>query len=320
MLGLRACAAVFAVLGLAGVAAGQSIDPVSQKAAVYMTYQSDVDEIGEKPFQSVDDINMALTKLGGHNPDQFTRGWISYSALIASQDPEFRGAVRNAESYYGRDAVLSTFSNSTGFARTLDGGNSAVGAALKATEQDLPRVYAAADRIWEQGYTLQSFGWGKALIRDHAARTSLLSTSQRHGHTASDAILAALVTPSADVSELEASVEVAAAVTGNIARAVRLPTFLAGNRVAAKPSGPSQERAANLIASVAAMRIIEAGEDHRSSIENISLDPIMRMCIAREQGTLTNCVGSMRTESDIPQCISNHALRGIASCIATASR
>jgi hypothetical protein len=320
MRGLRACAAVLAGLGLSAAAAGQAIDPVSQKAAVYMTYQSDVEEIGDTPFRSVDDVNNALTTLGGHNADQLTRGWISYSALIASQDPEFRTAVRNAEAYFGREEAISTFASSTSYARRLDGGNSAVGTALKATEQDLPRVYAAADRIWEQGYTLQGFGWGKALIRDHSARTSLLSITQARGHTASDFILAALIAPQADAAEREASVEAAAAVTGNIARAVRLPTFLAGNRVAAQPSGPSQERAANLIASVAAMRIVGAGDDHRTALENTSLDPIMRMCIEREQGALKNCVGSMRTESDIPQCISKHALTGVAGCIAAASR
>lgn len=320
MRGLRACAAVFAVLGLAAAAAGQTIDPVSQKAAVYMTYQSDVDEIGDKPFQSVDDITHALTTLGGHNPDQLTRGWISYSALIASQDPEFRTAVRNAEAYFGREESISTFANSTSYARRLDGGNNAVGAALKATEQDLPRVYAAADRIWEQGYTLQGFGWGKALIRDHTARTNMLTATQARGHSASDTILAALIAPQADALEREASVEAAAAVTGNIARAVRLPTFLAGNRVAAQPSGPSQERAANLIASVAAMRIVGAGDNHRTALDNTSLDPIVRNCISNHQNVLAVCVGSMRTESDIPQCISKHAVTGVAGCIAAATR
>ena len=79
-------------------------DASSESAAVYATYQSEVTDVKTKPLSSAGDIDHALNSLGGHNPDQLSKGWISYSALIASQDPEYRAAVRDIADFYGRDA------------------------------------------------------------------------------------------------------------------------------------------------------------------------------------------------------------------------
>ncbi|MCD8491806.1 MAG: hypothetical protein LRY51_07825, partial [Geovibrio sp.] len=70
----------------------KSGDVISSSAAVYATYQSEVTDVKAKPLGSANDIDNALNSLGGHNPDQLSKGWISYSALIASQDPEYRAA------------------------------------------------------------------------------------------------------------------------------------------------------------------------------------------------------------------------------------
>ncbi|OYW84249.1 MAG: hypothetical protein B7Z22_11010 [Hyphomonas sp. 32-62-5] len=126
MAALRVFAAVLAVAGLAGGSIAQAKDPVSEKAAVYMTYQSDADEVGEKPFKSSGDIDAALATLGSYNADQLTRGWISYSALVASQDPDFRANVRDIEAFYGRDRVVNSFASGGGYARSLKGGDDAV--------------------------------------------------------------------------------------------------------------------------------------------------------------------------------------------------
>ena len=56
-------------------------------------------------FSSADDIEESLTNLGGQNvAEKLSSGWIAYSALVASQDPQFRSAVRDIEGFYGRTA------------------------------------------------------------------------------------------------------------------------------------------------------------------------------------------------------------------------
>ena len=72
-------------------------DPLSSAAAVYATYQSDVSDIEQHKFENVEGIQEALTDLGSQNAEQLSRGWIAYSALVASQSPEFRAAVRDVD-------------------------------------------------------------------------------------------------------------------------------------------------------------------------------------------------------------------------------
>ena len=120
-------AALVCGLGLTGGATAQAADPISENAAVYMTYQSDSTKVADKPFKSAGDIDSALDTMGAYNADQLTRGWMAYSALIASQDREFASTVRDIESYYGREAVMKSFAAGNSYARSLKGGDDAVG-------------------------------------------------------------------------------------------------------------------------------------------------------------------------------------------------
>ncbi|HCE21799.1 MAG TPA: hypothetical protein DF282_04700, partial [Hyphomonas sp.] len=140
MKSIRMIGTAVVALGLAMGASAQSGDPISESAAVYGTYQSDVTDVKEKPFASAKDIDHALNSLGGHNPDQLSKGWISYSALIASQDPEYRAAVRDIASFYGNDALLTGLKNDVRYARQLSGGDNAVSSSLAATEADSQRL------------------------------------------------------------------------------------------------------------------------------------------------------------------------------------
>ena len=73
MKSIRMIGTAVIALGLATSASAQEGDPISDSAAIYGTYQSEVTEVKEKPFSSAGDIDNALTSLGGHNPDQLTR-------------------------------------------------------------------------------------------------------------------------------------------------------------------------------------------------------------------------------------------------------
>lgn len=317
MCGLRVFAASIAVLGLAGTATSQSSDPVSQKAAVYMTYQSDADEVSATPFRSTSDIDAALAKLGGYNADQLTRGWVSYSALVASQDPEFREKVRDIEAYYGRDRVISSFASGGGYARSLEGGDNAVGSAIGATDRDLPRLYTAAAVVKEQGYTLQSHGWAKSRIRDSNRRANDLKFLQGRGNSASDMILAALIAPHGETPLADPAVTNAVAAVSDVTTAVRLPAFMTAGLT---PSNRQRVRGgkepvANQIASLAALRIIGAEGVDDARLNRVMLEPSIQRCMQMQNLQLQGCVAGVGVEFEVPHCISQHALSEIADCL-----
>lgn len=318
MAALRVFAAVLAVAGLAGGSIAQAKDPVSEKAAVYMTYQSDADEVGEKPFKSSGDIDAALATLGSYNADQLTRGWISYSALVASQDPDFRANVRDIEAFYGRDRVVNSFASGGGYARSLKGGDDAVGSAIAVTDEDLARLYSNAAIVKEQGYSLQGYGWAKSRIRDGNKRAENVKLLQGKGQAADNLILAALVAPSTTpLSDTNAaSVTTAVATASDVATAVRLPSFLTGGFTGGKKKVKyGKEPVANQIASVAALRILGAESVEEAKLSRVMLEPTVQSCMKMQNLQLQGCVAGVGQEFEVPHCISQHALAEIADCL-----
>lgn len=318
MAAVRIFAAVLAVAGLAGVSIAQGNDPVSEKAAVYMTYQSDADKVGGKPFKSSGDIDAALETLGSYNADQLTRGWISYSALVASQDPDFRANVRDIEAFYGRDRVVNSFASGGGYARSLKGGDDAVGSAIAVTDEDLARLYSTAAIVKEQGYSLQGYGWAKSRIRDGGRRAENVKLLQGSGKSADNLILAALVAPSATpLSDTNAAgVTTAVATASDVATAVRLPTFLTGNFTGGKKKVKyGKEPVANQIASVAALRILGADSVEEARLSRVMLEPSVQSCMKMQNLQLQGCVAGVGQEFEVPHCISQHALAEIADCL-----
>lgn len=312
MAALRVFAAVLAVAGLTGISTAQGKDPVSEKAAVYMTYQSDADEVGDKPFKSSKDIDAALATLGAYNADQLTRGWISYSALVASQDPDFRANVRDIEAFYGRDRVVSSFASGGGYARSLKGGDDAVGTAIAVTDEDLARLYSNAAIVKEQGYSLQGYGWAKSRIHDGGKRADSVKLLQGKGGAADNLILAALVTPSG-AAPVPAS---AVAAATDVATAVKLPTFLTGGFAGGKKKVKyGKEPVANQIASVAALRILGADAVEDAKLSRVMLEPSVQSCMKMQNLQLQGCVAGVGQEFEVPHCISQHALAEIADCL-----
>ena len=319
MAALRVFAAVLAAAGLAGGGIAQGKDPVSEKAAIYMTYQSDADEVSVNPFKDTGDIDDALSTLGSYNADQLTRGWISYSALVASQDPEFRANVRDIEAFYGRDRVMNSFANGGGYARSLKGGDDAVGSAIAVTDEDLARIYSSAAIVKEQGYSLQGYGWAKSRIRDGSKRADNVKLLQTKGQSADNLILAALAAPSGatPLSDTNAAgVTTAVATATDVATAVRLPAFLSTGFTGGKKKVKyGKEPVANQIASVAALRILGAEGVEDAKLSRVMLEPTVQSCMKMQNLQLQGCVAGVGQEFEVPHCISQHALAEIADCL-----
>ena len=321
---IRILSLVLPVCALAGAAFAQAPDPVSEKAAVFMTYQADVDKVGAEPFRSSTDIDQALTTLGGYNADQLTRGWISYSALIASQDPEFRRSVQDIEAYYGRERVMDSFAKGGSYARSLAGGDNAVSAAIAVTDSELPRIYNTAAIVKEQGYSLQGYGWAKTRIRDGGRRAEAVKLLQGRGQSADNMILAALAglqAPAALAPDQETGVTMAVASAAELASAVRLPAFLTGEAVYGRTSVKyGKEPVANQIASVAALRILGASSVDETQLSRVMLEPGVQSCMKMQNLQLQGCVAGVGQEFEVPHCISQHALAEIADCLGAVYR
>jgi hypothetical protein len=309
-------AAIACGLGVSSGAIAQASDPISENAAVYMTFQSDADDVAGKPFKSAGDIDSALSTLGAYNADQMTRGWMAYSALIASQDKEFSSTVRDIEAFYGREAVMKSFAAGNTYARSLKGGDAAVGAAIGVTEDDLPKIYSSAAIVKEQGYSLQGYGWAKSRIKNGSARADTVKVLQGKGKNADNMIVTALSGTAPLSADTKAGVINAAATATDAASAVRLPAFLTsgftGDRQKVKYG---KEAVANQIASLAAMRIIGAGNVDKVRLTKVMMEPAVQSCLKMQNLQLQGCVAGVGQEFELPHCISQHALSEVADCL-----
>lgn len=309
-------AAVICGFGLAAGASAQKADPIKETAAVYMTYQSDGEAVAAKPFKDAGDLDEALNTLGAYNADQLSRGWMAYSALIAAQDPEFASTVRDIEAFYGREPVMKSFSSGNSYARSLAGGDNAVGGAIAVTDSDLPRIYSSAATIKEQGYSLQGYGWAKSRIRNGSARAEVVKGLQGKGQNADNLILTALTGPAPLSSDTKAGIINAAATTTDVTGAVRLPAFLTsgftGNRQKVKYG---KEAVANQIASLAAMQVIGASAVDQARLSKVLTEPAVQSCLKMQNLQLQGCVAGVGQEFELPHCISQHTLTEVADCL-----
>ena len=156
-------------------AGAQSSDAVSQSAAQYGSFQADVTDLNQKQLSSTSDMDQALEAVGGHNADALSKGVISYGAIIASQSPELRAAVRDAAAYHGADRLAGAFTMDPRWARqNLAGANSAVASALSATDADGRHLQSAASMMKEKAYSLSGASWAKAKVGNASAKADKL--------------------------------------------------------------------------------------------------------------------------------------------------
>src|SRR6185503_1663331 len=148
-------------------------------AAAYGEYQSEVSTIRSAPLGGAAELDKALNTFGAQNPDQLSSGWIAYSAMIAAQDKDFAAAVRDIDSYYGRDRVMTGMRNDVGYARTLKGGERALQSALQANSRDAGRISSAAAFVKDQAYKLQDVAWGKTRLANASGVANGLKASAK---------------------------------------------------------------------------------------------------------------------------------------------
>ncbi|MEL7127954.1 MAG: hypothetical protein AAGK23_00265 [Pseudomonadota bacterium] len=294
-------------------------DTISEAAAVYGTFQHDVSDVRNKPLSSASDIDTALENLGGHNAGKLSTGWLAYSALVASQNPEFRDAVRDIEGFYGRDRVMTGLRNDMGYARTLGGAGSAISSALTATEADSKRLSSAAAYVKEQAYTLQGTGWAKARISDANGMAAQLNNANRLGRATNSNVMQALHSPTIDTALVQAGGGGAPSLWDgaiDAASGIQFPSLRRPSLTVQQQNiRRGKEQIADRIATLAAYRVI--GIDNRTAgqLSTAMSDTETSSCIRRSQLNLQQCVAASYKQYELPYCLSEHALQDVGECI-----
>ncbi|MEO0465423.1 MAG: hypothetical protein AAF216_02680 [Pseudomonadota bacterium] len=322
---IRRVAAVAAFSALSAVSIGTAAfaqivttqgDTISDSAAVYATFQADVTDVKTSTFDSTGDIETSLRNLGGQNASQLTGGFIAYSALVASQDPEFRASVRDIEGFYGRESLLLGLANDVRYARQLEGGTSAVTSSLSAVAADSRRLRGAGAYVKEQAYTLQGTGWAKSRFSNKDSVLDHLSTGT--GRPVSAGLRAAFADANIDNVLIQAGQSGAPSLWDGVnsaASAIRFPTLsiaYSGNttRVAA-----GRERVADQIATLAAYRVLGSSTVAAGTVRQSMTETQTRNCFQTARLNLQQCVAAVHQHHEAPFCIGEHALTEIGDCI-----
>lgn len=306
------------VLPLTAAAQMEETDAIGESAAVYATFQSDVTDVRQTPLSSADDIETTLTELGGHNAQQLSSGFIAYSALVASQDPDFRAAVADIEGFYGRDTFLLGLRNDVRYARTLDGGDSAVLASLNSVSADAGRLRGAGAYVTEQAYSLQAAGWAKATIGDSNAIIAQIQTSARAGRPVKATLRSAFASSEINSVLFQAGQSGAPSLWENVnsaASAVQFPSLNFGYTGASARIRAGKEPVADRIATLAAYRVLGADAAPASELRTAMRETTTRNCINMAQLNLQQCVAAAHKQYEVPFCIGEHALTDVGDCI-----
>ncbi|MEM5517955.1 hypothetical protein WNY37_13435 [Henriciella sp. AS95] len=298
-------------------------DPLSSAAAVYATFHGDVTDIKEHSFKSSNDIQTALKNLGGQNSDQLTRGWMAYSALVASQNPEFRAAVRDIEGFYGKDVFVRGLQNDVRYARSLGGGNSAVKSAMTAGKADSARLTATAAFVKEQAYSLQGAGWAKGKVGDSGAIATSLRAASLTGRPARSEMVTAFTAPGIDSVLVSAGSNGAPSVWENVssaASAIRVPDVTAALGINNSRIASGKEPIADQIATLAAYRVIGGGGAAAAPMQSAMTEKQTAGCLNMAQLNLQQCVAAAHQHFEVPFCIGEHALADVGRCISKVSQ
>jgi hypothetical protein len=306
-------------------------------AAAYAGYQVDVSSIRAKPLSGAPDLDKALDKFGAQNADQLSSGWISYSAMVAAQNPEFAKSVRDKEAFEGRAKMIDGFKADESYARQLKGGEGALQNALLVNEKDTGRIASAAAYVKEQAYKLQDVAWGKTRAKDPSATAAALKISAKDVKPVADAASKLFAGP--DLGVMLASASASGGQSSIWDRVTTLtasaPTAtLAGLTPASGPSAlsqataqakvmkvdPKREGTANRIVTMAAFHVLNAESSHTDDVKTGMKDQSTQDCIDWSQIQLRACVSAAYTRADLSFCLAEHAIRDPGACFSNVAR
>lgn len=297
-------------------------DVLTKSAVAYGAFQNDVSSIKQN-LESNADIENAMSTLGSHNHEKLASGWLSYSALLASESEAFQKGVKDTADYHGRDRLMLGMQNSPAYTLSLKGADDAMSRALGASKADGRRLDRIGENIKAQAYSLQSLGWAKAKLKgqpsDHAQTLRLAALNGRPQPMEMQTLF-----EGPQLDEVITSVTQLGSMTSFWDRVsttgpgFRLPTLSTiqsptfSNAYAVK----SQRRnSAGNIATLAALRILGETGTETNYVSSALNDAQTQSCFEEAHMNLLQCVSASRNVYERPFCIGVHALKEVGSCL-----
>ncbi len=287
-------------------------------AASYAEYQGHVTQIMNDELNSAAELNKQVQTFGSANVNQLSSGWISYGAILAAQNPEFAESVRKADADYGRERMMLAFKNEMGYARTLDGGEAALQAALSVNAHETARISQAGLMVREQSFTMQKFGWAKSKAADPTKTAAALKAASGEPKPVSDAFKQAFSAP--DLNAVLASLTTSPATSQSIWDKVATLTvsapgdaFKSISPVVAAPNAmtvkPGHEGSANRMLNLGAQHVLMADQTYSDTMNATMDDPTSRGCMAFAKQQFFGCVSSATHNYSLAACIAERALQ-----------
>ncbi|MFN4226055.1 MAG: hypothetical protein ACK4HR_07030 [Hyphomonas sp.] len=311
-------AALVCGLGVASAASAQKADPLSEKAAVYVSYVSEASALDGRSFKNAGELNDVLSSIGSYKGDQIGTGWVAYSSLVAAKQPEFRKSVREMTASYGADVTSANIKDRKWNAAKLDGGDDALRAVLETTQADFAALQNSSDHMREQYYVLEKHGWGKSIIpqKDKNQRISKMAGTRSTGRAIDPNYVTQVSASRGLLSDTNADAlsQAAAGLTDTVS-AIKLPAmFQPAPKPSAQPASFSSvfNEIPRTITGTASLDIIahEAGGTMPSTalIEAELARPTSNLSIINNKlvGDVLNldaCVAATRAEADLSPCL-----------------
>ncbi len=306
--GLIALCAGFAGVAFAAETLAQPKDDALERvAANYIRYREDVAAIETTPFDSADVTRQAHRRLGAHDSDALSAGWVAYAALVAADTPAFADALKTEMAKKarrgklgGRDALLSNLAQNPSYARSLPGADQAIEAVLAMTAQDGARITALGRAFKSQAYAMQKTRWGKQRIASSQDRLKEAASYQA-GRGAPDAPVFAHSESGGVIAPALASAD------GEWA-----PDW--GEQA---PAGHMGEANAEVIMD----RVLNLAARYSSGALNAKVVSVYarndksNRCLTMAKLTLDQCIAATRTPYEEAFCLGEHALIDVADCV-----
>lgn len=307
-------------------------------AAAYADYQGQVSQIMNKELGNASEVDRALDVFAAPNVDQLSSSWLSYSAILAAQNPEFVKGVRDIDNYYGRERLALGLERDLGYATTLAGGSQALQTVLAATSRDKGRISSAGAFVKEQSYTMQSFGWAKKRLsaKENAEALSSLRSNAKSTKPVSDAVQKLFAGP--DLNAMLASVATSPDSANTLwdkvsVIAVSAPgkAFSSVSPITVAPSAlevdPNLKGTANRMMTLAALHAIDADKTNAAQVNATMKDPTTLSCLEAAQIEMFGCVSATATRYEHAFCLARYGLRlngdknrSIAGCVTTLAK
>lgn len=316
--------AAVALFGVANAQTAPSADAAGSgdlqtAIAGYAAYQNDVSDLRVGTVSNANELETALDRVGRHNRDELTRGWIAYGAQTAAQSPAFVQGVRDAAAYYGRDAVIWAVTVDPSYARGLRGGQEATRLMLDSANADSARIINVADRYQEMAYSLQRQRWANQVAPQQAARVQRIRSLGVEG--APDSAVPQEQAPRFRVTPVSLQPANDPSVYGGR----RFWDALRGGpevvEVSVQPASTqwrvnvTRGEALDRMAAVAALQALDATDANQSAVTRLIADPRSRDCFEMAQLQLYQCMSAARFRYENAFCLGQHGLRDMGRCI-----